>query len=206
MSRVDEIGAPAASALPLDFQLANDLVRLRGMTAADARVVNQASVDPEIALFTRFDQPRDVRDTSAWIESQPTLRRRGQAIDFGILPVGGVVLIGSIGISQIQVEDRRAQIECWIGSRSRGRGFATAALRLLSDWAMGPPLDLVRLELAIDARNIAAGRAAERAGYELDAVLRSYTTSRAGDGTSPCTRCSPRFSDARRARLDWVGR
>ncbi len=174
MGRVDQLGTPAATALALDFQLADDVVRLRGMTAADARVVNRAVVDPEIARFTCFAQPHDVGDTRAWIESQPMLRRCGQAIDFGILPVGGVVLIGSIGISQIEVDDRRAQIGYWIGARSRGRGFATAALRLLSYWAMGPPLSLVRLELAIDAENVGGRRAAEHAGYRPEAVLRSY--------------------------------
>jgi RimJ/RimL family protein N-acetyltransferase len=35
-------------------------------------------------------------------------------------------------------------------------------------------LELARLELAIDARNIPACHAAEHAGYELEAVMRSY--------------------------------
>src|SRR5262249_48092027 len=132
MRQVDEVRAPAATALPLDFQLADDVVRLRGMTVADARVVNQACADPEIVRFTCFAPPLAMSDPRAWIESQPTLRRRGQALDFAIVPVGGVVMIGSIGISCIEAEDRRARLGYWIGPRSRGRGFATAALRLLS--------------------------------------------------------------------------
>jgi len=174
MRQADNVRARAATALPLDFQLADDVVRLRGMTVADARVVNQACADTEIIRFTCFAQPSDMSDTRAWIESQPTLRLRGQALDFAIVPVGGVVMIGSIGISSIELEDRRARIGYWIGPRSRGRGFASAALRLLSSWAIGPPLELARLELVIDAENIASRRVAEHAGYELDGILRSY--------------------------------
>jgi RimJ/RimL family protein N-acetyltransferase len=174
MCQLDEVRAPAATSLPLNFQLADDIVRLRGMTVADARMVNQACADPEIIRFTRFAQPRDFSDTRDWIESQPTLRRRGEAIDFAIVPVGGVVMIGSIGISSIQFKQRRARLGCWVASRTRGRGFATAAVRLLSSWAIGPPLELARLELAIDARNTPARRAAEHAGYELEAMMRSY--------------------------------
>ncbi len=56
----------------------------------------------------------------------------------------------------------------------RRRGIATAALRLFSACALGPPLSLVRLSVHADVDNTASRRAAERAGYEFEGVLRSY--------------------------------
>jgi RimJ/RimL family protein N-acetyltransferase len=54
---------------------------------------------------------------------------------------------------------------------ARGRGAATAALRLLSEWAFAS--GLVRLELLISVENPASKRVAERCGYAFEGVLRS---------------------------------
>ena len=57
----------------------------------------------------------------------------------------------------------------------RGRGVATRALRLLSDWALSPDgLGLARVQLTTDVDNPASQRVAERAGFEREGVLRAY--------------------------------
>jgi [ribosomal protein S5]-alanine N-acetyltransferase len=171
-------GSRAPTALPLDFQLADDVVRLRALTAADARTVYRACVDAEIARFTLSHQPAHQGETRAWIEAEQTRREHATGVNFGIVPVGGAVVIGAIGLSSIDLDDRRARVDYWIAASARRRGFAAAALRLISRWALGPPLDLVRLELQIDVEDTASVRTAERAGYARDAVLRSYLNAR----------------------------
>jgi RimJ/RimL family protein N-acetyltransferase len=166
--------SPVPTALPLDFQLADDVVRLRAITAADALTVYRACVDPEIAHFTLFPQPAHPSETRAWIEDEQIRREQAKGIDFGIVPVGGVVVVGAIGLSSIDLNDRRARVGYWVAASARRRGFAAAALRLISRWALGPPLDLIRLELLMDVENVPSIRTAERAGYRRDAILRSY--------------------------------
>jgi RimJ/RimL family protein N-acetyltransferase len=162
------------TAIPFDFQLANDVVRLRALVADDALAVYRACQDPEIRRFTSFPEAADVHETRAWIESQQTRRVRGEGVDFGIVPVGGVAVVGAIGLAEIELADRRAEIGYWIVRQARRRGFASAALALLSSWALGPPLDLVRLGLHADVANTASRRTALRAGYQFEGVLRSY--------------------------------
>ena len=58
-----------------------------------------------------------------------------------------------------------------VAPAARGRGVATEALRLLTDWAFG--LGMLRAELHISVDNVASKRVAERNGYRLDGVLRS---------------------------------
>jgi RimJ/RimL family protein N-acetyltransferase len=62
----------------------------------------------------------------------------------------------------------------WIAERARGRGFASAALALLSEWALGPPLGLARLALHIDIENEVSQRVAINAGFAFEGLLRSY--------------------------------
>ena len=162
------------TAVPLDFQLADDRVRLRTLVAEDAPVVHKACRDPQIERYTLFEQPARVDQTLAWIESQPELRARGTAIDFGIVPVGGVVPVGACGLMGIELEEDRALAGYWIAQRARGRGFASAALALLSEWALAPPLGLARLGLHIDTENESSQRVAVNAGFQFEGVMRSY--------------------------------
>lgn len=55
---------------------------------------------------------------------------------------------------------------------ARGRGVATAAVRLLTDWGFSER-GLLRLELLISVENVASIRVAERCGYVQEGVLRS---------------------------------
>ncbi len=84
------------------------------------------------------------------------------------------MVIGAVGLSRVNVEHSRARVGVWVTPRARQRGFASAAVRLISEWALAPPVDLARLELAVDAADSAERNTALSAGYELEAVLRSY--------------------------------
>ena len=54
-----------------------------------------------------------------------------------------------------------------------GRGIATEALLLLTDWSL-TALGLGRVQAFIAPENLAALRLAERAGFEREGLLRSY--------------------------------
>ena len=58
-----------------------------------------------------------------------------------------------------------------VASSARGRGVATRALRVLTDWAFAE-FPLERIELLIDAENPASEVVAQRCGYTREGVLR----------------------------------
>ena len=60
---------------------------------------------------------------------------------------------------------------------ARGRGLATAALRLLSRWALDT-LPVVRLQLTTHQDNPASQRVAQKAGYTREALLRAWADQR----------------------------
>jgi len=161
-------------ALPLPPDLADDLVALRPFVPEDATSVYEACRDPEIRRFTSFPEAQDVSQTRAWIETQPGMRERGEALDLAIVAIGEPTPVGAVGLTALAFVHRRAEIGYWIAPSARRRGIATAAVRLLSVWALGPPLSLVRLSVHADVDNTASGRTAERAGFEFEGVLRSY--------------------------------
>src|SRR5262245_35123602 len=72
----------------------------------------------------------------------------------------------------IDSEGRQGEIGYVLTPAARGRGAATRAVRLLTDWCFGD-LGLERLQLLIDSTNAASERVAERAGYLREGVNRS---------------------------------
>jgi RimJ/RimL family protein N-acetyltransferase len=81
-------------------------------------------------------------------------------------------VLGSIGIRD--AGDERAEVGYLVGARVRGRGVASRALQLLSDWALGEEGGMARVQLVTRPDNVASQRTAERAGFRREGLLRSY--------------------------------
>jgi RimJ/RimL family protein N-acetyltransferase len=125
----------------------------------------------------------------AWIAGEASRRDAGLALDLAVV-VGGAA-VGEVGLRNVDLGQRRAEIGWWIAAGHRGRGLATAAVRLLAAWALGPPCGLVQVWARIDPANaasagVAAGSGFRRlgrsgAGYDVWAI----TTSAARADTLP---------------------
>jgi RimJ/RimL family protein N-acetyltransferase len=85
---------------------------------------------------------------------------------------GGGEFLGCVMAFGIETDEGKAELGYMVAPAARGRGVATEALRLLTDWGF-TERGLVRLELLISVDNTASIRVAERAGYVREGVLRS---------------------------------
>src|SRR5262249_51762674 len=85
---------------------------------------------------------------------------------------GSGTFLGVAVAPRIDLPARTAELGYMIAPAARGRGAATAALRLLTEWAFGE-LGILRAELLISVENEASKRVAERCGYVREGVLRS---------------------------------
>jgi RimJ/RimL family protein N-acetyltransferase len=75
-------------------------------------------------------------------------------------------------VPRFDSEARTAELGYVVARNARGRGVASAALGLLTEWAFAD-LAALRLELMISVENEASKRVAERCGYVREGVLRS---------------------------------
>jgi RimJ/RimL family protein N-acetyltransferase len=81
--------------------------------------------------------------------------------------------VGGIGFSAgADVERYSAEIGYWLAEPFWGRGIATEALRIVSDYAFST-CNLLRLFALPFADNARSTRVLEKAGYTREAVLRS---------------------------------
>jgi len=164
--------------LPLpDPPLADDVVVLRPFSLADVDRVTLACQDADIQRFTTVPSPYRDADAREWISGHEAERGARTRLTMAITD-GDDAVLGSIGFVTFDWSNDAAEIGYWVAPWGRGRHAAARATRLLAGWGFRE-LGLVRVELRISTHNRPSQRAAERAGFQWEGVLRSSLAHRA---------------------------
>jgi [ribosomal protein S5]-alanine N-acetyltransferase len=142
---------------------------VRPFLAADATSIASAANDRRIWLQLRdsFPHPYGLTDAEAWI-------RRVGSVDppHSLAIVVDRRAVGGVGIEPMtDVNHRSAEIGYWLGTDYWGRGIATEAVMLVTDWAFDAHR-LVRIFAQPFASNVASRRVLEKAGYVLEGVMK----------------------------------
>jgi RimJ/RimL family protein N-acetyltransferase len=159
-----------ANELPV---LVHELVTLRAFRDSDVDLVLSVARDRLIPLITTVPTSGRRKDALAYIERQHERLTSGAGYSFAITETGTDEAVGQIGLWLDGCRPGRASVGYWITSRRRGHGYVTAAIQTLSRW--GFTLDgIARLELYVEPWNEGSWRAAERAGFRREGLLRSW--------------------------------
>jgi ribosomal-protein-alanine N-acetyltransferase len=122
-------------------------------------------------LRDRFPHPYTAGDARFWIKNAVGHKPE---TNFAIDVAGAAV--GGIGFDvQSDVGRRSAEIGYWLGEEFWGRGIATEALIVVTDYAFSN-YDVCRLYAHVFAWNPASARVLEKAGYEYEGRLRKSVT------------------------------
>jgi len=145
-------------------------IRLEPLGEPHLPAVEEMLEDPDVLRFTRVPVPVPDGFARAWVQRYEDGRADGTREGFAIVDESGAFL-GLALAPHIDREAREVELGYLVAPSARGRGVATAALRLLTDWAFAS-LDAFRLALLISPANAASKKVAERAGYTYEGTLR----------------------------------
>lgn len=152
--------------------LAGDRITLRTWRTTDVGIIQEASGDQLITALTTVPPTPGEAEALAFIERQHERLRSREAYVFAIADSEDRA-IGHIGLFHAGGRWARASIGYWIAPSQRRRGYAVDALTTLTAWAI--QLDsLDRVELYVEPWNEGSWRAAERAGYLREGLLRAW--------------------------------
>ncbi len=145
-------------------------VALRLLAPEQAEAIQRLASDARIAATTRIPHPYPEHGARDFIAAQIEARQRGTAWTFAITDQDE--LVGVCGIEGIGGEDP-PELGYWIGAPYWGRGYATAGVKLLLEFAFqNLLLDQVRAH-ALE-RNTASRRVLEKSGFEFLRVALHY--------------------------------
>lgn len=154
-----------------------DGIRIRSMRLTDVDGLYHAAIASidSVGAWLPWLRPGYQRgDTELWVASSVLGwgDPRGM-FQFVIESAADQRFLGGINIKVFDVPGtkRLGNIGYWVRSDGVGRGVATAAVKLISEFGF-KELKLLRLEIGADVANVASRRVAEKAGYQYEGVLR----------------------------------
>jgi len=148
--------------------LTDGVVSLRPWTLDDVpEIVTAIDGDPEISRWLdNIPQPYTADAAAAYISGEIV----PDETSFAITDAASGRVLGSIGVTWSRQRDV-GEIGYWIRGDARRRGAVTRALVLLSRSALLEE-GAARVQLRADPQNIGSCRAAEKAGFRREGVLR----------------------------------
>ena len=160
-------------------------VTLRRWTVGDAPFIASAMSDPAIRRFNgghdRYGRPAptpSVADAEAYIASfalgWQTFAQTGNPAGAGyaITEAGSGALLGCCGVDDWTSEDV-AQFGYWLAPGARGRGHATRAVILMTEWLF--KVGAARAFVTVVEDNKASAAVARRAGYIYEGTMRDHS-------------------------------
>lgn len=147
---------------------------LRPFAEIDAVAVVEARADPYIPLITTVPSGCDLAAAHEFVQRQSQRSHDGVGYSFAVVLVPGGAAVGQVGVWVKDLERyRRLTFGYWVVPSQRQRGVASTALALATRWAQDA-LNPVRCQAFIEPWNVASCRAAERAGYGREGLLRQW--------------------------------
>ena len=146
-------------------------MQLRLLAADDVDDVTELISDATTLRYTRVPEPPPEGFAQGWSERYEQGRESRSKEAFAVVGDDGEFL-GLALAPAIDEEAAEAELGYIVAAHARGRGVASEALRLLTAWAF-EQRGIRRAYLLIDVDNAASSKVAERAGYQLEGVMRS---------------------------------
>ncbi|MFD2686346.1 GNAT family N-acetyltransferase [Streptomyces phyllanthi] len=161
--------------LPSPLQLQGFGLRLREWHDDDVTALVSVYDNPEVARWTPVPSPFDTDTALAYLAAAQVKRADGRGVQLAITtdgrwPLGEVLLFRSLN------DPRDVELAYGVGPAHRGRGLASKAVRLVTEYAT-LHLNPRRVVLRIEAENTASEAVARSAGFELtddEPVLRRH--------------------------------
>lgn len=155
-----------------DPTLADDIVRLRQWSEHDLLCIEEAAQDSGIPEGTTVPAVFTVEAGRAFVRRQWSRIDNGEGVSLAIADNATDKAVGLAFLS-LRPQAGVVGIGYWLIPRARGRGLATAAVKLLSSWAIDHA-GIARVEAWVEQNNHASQRVLTAAGFQQEGLLRSF--------------------------------
>ncbi|HWE15076.1 MAG TPA: GNAT family protein [Solirubrobacteraceae bacterium] len=133
--------------------------------------------DPDMHVRIGLERPPSGAELGRRIDGGAVERASGAGVWLTIVAAGEDECCGGLDVHEVDWDHLRAEIGIWVGPQRRGRGMATDALRLGARWLLDT-CGLKRVQLLTEPDNAPMRRAARKAGFGEEGVLRAYLRER----------------------------
>jgi RimJ/RimL family protein N-acetyltransferase len=147
---------------------------LRRLVTDDIPWITAACGDRDLSRYIPvIPYPYTQSDARAFVQHTARGWAEGTGAAFVIADAPTGDGLGTVGLHLFADDAELAEVGYWLRKEARGRGAATAAVRLVAGWAFGT-LGIERLNLITAPNNEASQRVAVRTGFTREGLLRAW--------------------------------
>ncbi|MGZ4587769.1 MAG: GNAT family N-acetyltransferase [Mycobacteriaceae bacterium] len=161
-----------------DPPLSDGRIAMRRWQEADVECIRLASTDPDITQGTTVPSAFTTAEGLAFIRRQWNRVQNGEGVTQAVVEVRTDRAVGLMWVA-LRPQPHVGGLGYWIVPPERGRGVATAAVRLITPWALDA-LNLKRLEAWVQPQNLASQRVLRNAGFQKEGRLRNFLATGSG--------------------------
>lgn len=144
---------------------------LRRPTLTDAKAIfEEYARDPEVTKFLTWHPHRSIEDTRAFLAKAESQWQAGRRFSFALTQHGTSHVIGMVGCG---VRGWQADLGYVLGRRFWGQGLMVEAVATIIAWLLDQR-SLYRVWAVCDTEHRASARVLEKAGMQLEGVLRRF--------------------------------
>jgi RimJ/RimL family protein N-acetyltransferase len=153
------------------------LLTLRPSNESDIDDIFNGCQDPLIPKFTTVPSGYTIDHAIEFVRSDPFSFAERREIRFVIEHGNGVdkKFAGVISLHTINIKNHTAEIGYWMEKSMRGKGIATTAAMMITDYGIAT-LGFRRIDGLVDADNEASQKVLMKAGFEREGILRNKVT------------------------------
>jgi len=153
------------------------LLTLRPSNESDIDDIFNGCQDPLIPKFTTVPSGYTIDHAIEFVRSDPFSFAERREIRFVIEHGNGddKKFAGVISLHTINIKNHTAEIGYWMEKSMRGKGIATTAAMMITDYGFAT-LGFRRIDGLVDADNEASQKVLMKAGFEREGILRNKVT------------------------------
>lgn len=156
--------------LPEPTSISAGALHLRPWEPYDAEAVLEACSDPLVQRWTQVPVPYTAEHARDFAAGGQQRWREGTELGFAVCDSTTGAVLANVGLRP-GCDEVTWEVGCWTHPAGRGRGVVPEATAVLSRWAFAV-LGAQRVEWLADPGNWSSRRAAQKAGFTAEGVLR----------------------------------
>ena len=158
--------------------LNHGLITLRPVRQSDIDEIYRACQDPLIPRFTTVPSPYTMAHATFFVEEQEPARFAAKSELLFVVAQGygeDEKFCGLISFHSVSLGNHVAEIGYWMAAHARGKGIATTAVKMITDYGI-QTMGFKRIEALVDVDNEASKSLLISAGYQLEGIMRQKVT------------------------------
>ncbi|ABC28471.1 Acetyltransferase, including N-acetylases of ribosomal protein [Hahella chejuensis KCTC 2396] len=169
-------------------KMETERLTLRVVSPEDGPALNRTIIESLDQLQPWLDwmtPPPSVEETSRWCRQAYARYLLEEEVNLMLLRKEDGALAGVCGLRKANAVLRHHEVGYWGAARLQGAGYMTEGVKALVEYAL---LELAasRVYLTTDERNLSSRKLAERAGFQLEGVLRNERMDNHGQFRNTC--------------------